>query len=206
MRRRLSILGRKMTSEMPNVNGTGRPGKRERLVAAAADLMHRQGVQRTKIAEVAEAADVPPGNVYYYFKTRDDMVRAVAEDQAAQFTAMLAAIERQPDPAGRLKALVRSWDDMRDIVARYGCPVGNLGSELARNTDGLERYAPVAMGLIIDWAQAQFAALGRPDARDLAITLLAGVQGAALLASTLRDPLIVTREVSRLGRWIDSLA
>jgi hypothetical protein len=34
----------------------------------------------------------------------------------------------------------------------------------------------------------------------------ARVQGAALLASTLRDPLIVTREVSRLGHWIDAQA
>lgn len=190
---------------MANVNSTGRAGKRERLVAAAADLMHRQGVQRTKIAEVADAADVPPGNVYYYFKTRNDLVRAVIDTQAAQFSTTLAALEGLPGPADRLRALVRSWDDMRDLVARHGCPVGNLSSELGKNEDGLERYAARSMNLIIDWAETQFRELGSPDPRDLAVTLLAGVQGAALLANALRDPHIMTRQVHHLERWIDSL-
>jgi AcrR family transcriptional regulator len=190
---------------MADANGAGRAGKRERLIAAAGDLMHRQGVQRTKIAEVADAADVPPGNVYYYFKTRDDLVRAVIDAQAAQFSAMLASLEGLPAPADRLRALARSWDDMRDLVARHGCPVGNLSSELGKNEDGLERYAAQSMNLIIDWAEAQFRELGFPDPRDLAVTLLAGVQGAALLANTLRDPRIMTRQVRHLEHWIDSL-
>ena len=59
-----------------------RGGKRERLVASAGDLLHRQGVAATTLAQVAEAADVPAGNVYYYFKTKDDLVRAVIEDRA----------------------------------------------------------------------------------------------------------------------------
>jgi hypothetical protein len=35
--------------------------------------------------------------------------------------------------------------------------------------------------------------MGRRDARELAATLLAGVQGAALLTNTLRDPNILAR-------------
>jgi len=190
---------------MANVNSTGRGGKRERLIAAAGDLMHRQGVQRTKIAEVADAADVPPGNVYYYFKTRIDLVRAVIDAQAAEFSAMLSTLEALPNPADRLKALTRTWDDMRDLIARHGCPVGNLSSELGKNEDGLERYAAHSMNLIIDWAEAQFREVGSPDPRDLAVTLLAGVQGAALLANTLRDPHIMTRQIHHLEHWIDSL-
>jgi hypothetical protein len=42
--------------------------------------------------------------------------------------------------------------------------------------------------------------MGRRDARDLATTPFAGVQGAALLASTLRDRNILSREVRRLER------
>jgi AcrR family transcriptional regulator len=37
-----------------------------------------QGVERTTIADIAPAADVPLGNVYYYFKMKDDIVDAVA--------------------------------------------------------------------------------------------------------------------------------
>ena len=51
-------------------------GKHERLIASARALLHEQGVQRTTLAEVAERAQVPPGNVYYYFKTKDELVAA----------------------------------------------------------------------------------------------------------------------------------
>jgi hypothetical protein len=60
------------------------------------------------------------------------------------------------------------------------------------------------MARIIDWAEDQFRQLGRRDAHDLAVTLFAGIQGAALLANTFRDPDILTRQGRRLERWIDS--
>lgn len=48
--------------------------------------------------------------------------------------------------------------------------------------------------MLRDWAEVQFRELGRRDAAELAVTLLAGVQGAALLADTFRDP-AMTRQV-----------
>ena len=54
-------------SEMTNSTTEKRSGKRERLVDSARDLFHERGVQRTTLAEVAERAEVPLGNVYYYF-------------------------------------------------------------------------------------------------------------------------------------------
>ena len=48
--------------------------------------------------------------------------------------------------------------------------------------------------------------LGRQDARDLAVALFAGIQGAALLANTFRDPSLLIRQTGHLERWIDSLA
>ena len=61
------------------------------------------------------------------------------------------------------------------------------------------------MLLIIDWAERQFREIGRRDARELAVTLLAGIQGAAQLANAFRDPDLMTRQVRRLERWIDAL-
>src|SRR5919109_1288834 len=143
-----------------------RPGKRERLVASAADLLHRQGVQGTTLAQIAEAADVPPGNVYYYFKTRDDLVRAVIEERADSIRALLGSFERRSTPRARLKGLARSWADVADLVAAHGCPLGSLSSELNKQDDGLACDAAQLFTLVIDWAEAQFKALGRRDAHD----------------------------------------
>jgi TetR/AcrR family transcriptional regulator, transcriptional repressor for nem operon len=54
--------------------------------------------------------------------------------------------------------------------------------------------------------EEQFRLMGRRDARDLAIALIAAYQGIALLTNTFRDPELMTREGRRLERWIDSLA
>jgi TetR/AcrR family transcriptional repressor of nem operon len=182
------------------------PGKRERLVAGASDLLHRQGVATTTLAQVAHVAAVPPGNVYYYFKTKDDLVRAVIDARVAEVRAMLAVFERRPTPAERLTALVGQWIEMRELVARYGCPFGTLTTELDRRDDGLDREAARPVELILDWAEAQFRELGRPDPRDLAIALFSGVQGGALLSNALRDPEIMTVSVRHLERWISSVA
>jgi AcrR family transcriptional regulator len=193
-------------SEVTDSGTAERPGKRERLIASATDLVHRQGVQRTTLAEIAQAADVPPGNVYYYFKTRDDLVRAVIGSHAESVRALLASLERRATPAARLKALAHSWADVAELVASHGCPIGTLCSELGKQDDGLGRDAAGLFQLILDWAEEQFRAMGRKDARELATTLLAGVQGAAVLAHGFGDPNLMTRQARRLERWIDSLA
>jgi TetR/AcrR family transcriptional regulator, transcriptional repressor for nem operon len=183
-----------------------RGGKRERLVASAGDLMHRQGVPVTTLAQVAEAADVPLGNVYYYFKTKDDLIRAVIDDRAASVRAMLASFDQRRTPATRLKALVRQWVDMREVLARHGCPIGTLCGELGRREDDLADESATLFRLIVAWAETQFRQLGRRDPHDQAITLLAGVQGAAQLAHAFGDPDIMASQARGLERWIDAIS
>jgi AcrR family transcriptional regulator len=182
-------------------------GKRERLIASARALVHEQGVHKTTIAEVAERADVPPGNVYYYFKTKDELVGAVVEGYVAQIHAALETLERHRTPQARLKALVQMWVDQRQMVSERGCPIGSLCSELDKcEGGGLDVDGSEMLRIEVDWAEDQFRALGRRDARDLAVSLIGGIQGAALLTNTLRDPRILSRQARRLDRWIDSLA
>jgi TetR/AcrR family transcriptional repressor of nem operon len=184
---------------------TNSVGKRERLVEAATALFHQQGVHRTTLADVAEGADVPLGNVYYYFKTKDELVGAVLGGYHAQAATLIALFERSRTPQARLKALVRNWTEMRDTVVRHGCPMGTLCTELHKSDGALAPEAADVMRKIMDWSEDQFRQLGRQDARDLAVALFSGIQGAALLANTFRDPAILTRQARHLERWIDSL-
>jgi AcrR family transcriptional regulator len=59
------------------------------LVAAAGELVYRQGVERTTVADIAQAADVRVGNLY--FKTKDDIVAAVMQARVDQLEAAFAA-------------------------------------------------------------------------------------------------------------------
>jgi AcrR family transcriptional regulator len=181
-------------------------GKRERLVAAARTLVHEQGAHATTLAEVAQRADVPPGNVYYYFKTKDDLIRAVVDDYVSQAESMLAGLDRLRSPASRLKALTRGWLDVADTVAEHGCPVGGLCADLNKCDGPLGRAGAQILGSIIKWAEVQFRQLGRRNAKDLSMALMSGIQGSALLANTFHDATIMNRQAHHLERWIDSLA
>ena len=179
-----------------------RPGKRERLVAAATQLVHQQGVERTTLADIAKAADVPPGNVYYYFKTKDEVIEAHTQ----QVKTTLAAIDaHHRSPKNRLKAFVREFTAQSEIVAQHGCPLGSLCSELGKRVNRPGFAAAELMRLPIEWAEEQFRSLGRNDAHDLATDLMAAYEGSALLANTLGDPSILSGAARRLNRWIDTL-
>src|SRR6201988_426971 len=110
------------------------PGKRERLIAAACDLFYRQGIAGTTLAHIAEAAGVPLGNMYYYFKTKDDIVAAVVEARSEEIRSATAALQRRHgSPKARLKALVGLLADERDMIADRGCPYGTLCTDLAKS-------------------------------------------------------------------------
>jgi AcrR family transcriptional regulator len=185
-------------------SATKTPGKRERLVASAADLMHEQGIHDTSLAEIAERADVPLGNVYYYFKTKDDLVAAVVDERVGQINALLARLDAKQTPKARLKGLVRNWADAAPMVARAGCPLGSLCTELAKSPD-LADASSAFFEALSAWIEAQFRELGRKDAPDLALMLLSGVQGGALLSNSFHDERIMVRQVRQLDRWIDSI-
>ena len=193
------------TSGTANAVGQ-RPGKRERLVTAATQLLYEQGIERTTLADIAKAADVPAGNVYYYFKTKDDVIAAVIEAHVQQIRTTLAAIDaRHRSPKSRLKALVREFTAQSEIVAQHGCPLGSLCSELGKRVKRPSFAAAELMRLPIEWAEEQFRSLGRRDAHDLATDLMAAYEGSALLANTMDDPGILSSSARRLNRWIDTL-
>lgn len=182
-------------------------GKRQRLTAAAARVLHEQGVERTTIADIAHAADVPTGNVYYYFKTKDELVRAALSEHAGHLETLTAELDLLADPRERLKGLVTAWVGRRDTAARYGCPTGTLAVELDKRDDGgLDAAVGQVIRLLLQWVEEQFRQLGAAGPEGLAVTLVAGYQGMSLLSNALRDPEIMTREGARLMDWIDAVA
>jgi AcrR family transcriptional regulator len=169
-------------------------------------MVHEQGVEKTTLADIAQAAGVPLGNVYYYFKTKDDIVRAIVEAHRQEVGEALAAIEgAHAEPRDRLKALFGVLSEQTDLIARYGCPLGSLCLELDKRADG-PGIAAELLRTPVDWTARQFRAMGRSDAADLAIQLMARYQGTALLTNTFRDPGLMTRESIRVAEWIDGFS
>src|ERR1700737_5602102 len=118
---------------------TAQPNKRTRLIVTATKLAYGRGFRETSLADIAEAARVPIGNVYYYFKTKEELAEAVVEVRLEQFRAARSEWDRLSSPKERLLAFVGSVQANREQLARRGCPLGGLCTELHKEGGALAK-------------------------------------------------------------------
>ncbi len=111
--------------------------KRERLIEAAQTLFYHQGVNRTTLANIAQQAQVPLGNIYYHFRTKEALVEAVIEAHERELQSLFVQWESLSDPRQRILALLAVSRKQESAVVRYGCPHGSLCQELDKEDTAL---------------------------------------------------------------------
>jgi TetR/AcrR family transcriptional regulator, transcriptional repressor for nem operon len=183
------------------------PNKRDRLVEAAKLAFYHHSFSTTTLADVAALAAVPLGNVYYYFRTKDELLAAVIETHLREIQARFAQWDQDPHPRHRLRSWLQAEREGQGELARYGCPYGSLGQEVGKKETPAITLAAQLLEVHIEWAAKQFCLLGKDptEAHDLAVDLVASLQGAFLLGCSLRSPALLDRQLDRLQTWIASL-
>jgi AcrR family transcriptional regulator len=186
-----------MTPSVPDDDGLTAKGRatRGRIVSAAADLMFEKGVAGTSLDDVKASADVSSSQLYHYFADKHELVMAVI---IYQTEAVLAG--QQPHLAALdSMAALRAWRDVvvgfrRRRGCRGGCPIGSLASELTETdaaariqlASGFRRWeASLRDGLRAMRARGDLPARVNPD--ELALAMLAAVQGGILLTQVYRE-------------------
>jgi TetR/AcrR family transcriptional regulator, transcriptional repressor for nem operon len=177
-----------------------------RLLQAAEKTTYRNGFGNTAIADIAKEARIPLGNVYYYFKTKDEIGGAIVKLRITRFRKLLEEFEKAGGPKERLCAFVEIKIKNRESLARNGCPVGTLCSDLRKVGSRAANKSTVLFEEALSWMERQFQALGKgAESRALAVHLLSATQGVSLLAYTLQDAGLITMEAARLKEWIRGL-
>jgi len=183
-----------------------RADNREKLTHAAMMAVYRRGFGKTALADIAREARIPLGNVYYYFKTKDEIGEAIVERRLERIRKLLSGLDELETPKDRLRGFVQIKIDERRDLARSGCPVGTLCAELHKERGPLAKKAATLFTQVIDWLETQFRELGKgEESRGLAVHLLSATQGVSLLAYTFHDPSLVDAEAARLMEWIRGL-
>ena len=77
-----------------------------RTIAAAVDLFTTHGVSGTSLQMIADAVGVTKASIYYQFKTKDEIVLAVAEADLARLEEAVEAAEAETDPAAARDVLL----------------------------------------------------------------------------------------------------
>ncbi|GIG87051.1 TetR/AcrR family transcriptional regulator [Plantactinospora endophytica] len=176
---------------------------RDRLLHAAADLFHREGITATGVERLCQAAGVSKRTMYQLFETKDALV---AESLAACGPAVVAV--HLPDetsglaPRERILAVFAHLDELSGSSEYRGCPFLNTAVELrdpqhpasvvARNhkqrlTDFFARQARLA-GAADPETLARQLTIVYDGSASRAVTQGAGLDGlATLTASALLD-------------------
>ncbi len=166
---------------------------KSRIVAAAAELMHRRGVATTSVDDVLAASGTGKSQFYHYFSAKDDLVEAVLEHQLAGVLA-----EQRRFDIGTWQG-IRGWLDSllagqakRGFYA--GCPLGSIVAELADRDERLQTLAAEAFtrweaeladGLRLLQSRGRLDAEADPD--TLAEGAMATIQGGYLLSTTKKN-------------------
>jgi len=180
------------TSDRPKLTLKG-ARTRARIVESAAALIHKRGVAGTTLDDVKAAAEVSGSQMYHYFPDKDDLVQAVIDFQAETIVARNRDALSSPNGVEAWRKMVMTA--AKRTNAKGGCQLGSLVGQLAESDP--EARALIAGGFN-QWAAAisdglrSLHAEGRLpsgiDPDDLALTLLATLQGGLLLAQVQQTP------------------
>jgi AcrR family transcriptional regulator len=181
---------------MPGQPRTGRGrASRERIVERAAELFAERGIAATSLDEVLAAAGAGKGQLYHYFRGRDELVAAAVGLRCAQvldgLTQALGSVSSLAELEQALAGFVGGFEQM----GLPGCPIGTLATEVAGRNEGARQQAAAAFD---GWEQLFADALERMRERGelcsdaspavLATALLASIEGGMVLSQARKDP------------------
>ncbi len=115
------------------MQNVGRKDTRGQLVEAARQLFWTKGYEATSLSDVVQRAKVNPGSLYYFFKTKEELLLAVLDRYLGLLEPAVIepAFRRQGDPIERIFAVLEGYrQGLVETGFRQGCPIGNLALEV----------------------------------------------------------------------------
>jgi AcrR family transcriptional regulator len=179
------------------------PGTRDRIVFASAELFRRQGYAGTGLKQIVAAADAPFGSIYHFFPGGKEELGAETIRVGGRFFLMLAEgyLEQIEDPA---EAIAEFFDGAAQtlLATDYAdaCPIATLALEVASTSEPLRVASAEAFDSWLEALSGRFhdVGLGEREAADLALAVLAALEGAFVLCRAKRstEPLAAARDMA----------
>jgi AcrR family transcriptional regulator len=86
---------------------TIRDTRRKEIITAARNLFSRKGFHGTSIPDIAQAAGISTGLIYYIFPSKEDILLACSEEVAALHLDLFSQANHLADPLERFDFIVR---------------------------------------------------------------------------------------------------
>ena len=192
-----------------------RPIAKDKLLDAAERLMLAKGFVATTVDEICHDAGLTKGSFFHYFRSKEDLGKAVLDRFCQVRLELLQASpsQQKTDPLER----IYSWIDFaiemsKSPLAQNGCLLGNFAQELS---DTHPQMRSLCAQHITDWADLlkkeldEAKAKHRPEAlldtTSLAEHLIAIIEGALILAKAKQDMKVMEQSLRHFKRYVKTL-
>lgn len=176
------------------------------VIPLLAEVFREHGFEGASLAIITDRTGLGKGSLYHFFPGgKEEMVAAVLADISAWFeTNVFAALAEPSDPRSAIVGMLDSTDAYFRSGSRV-CLVGALAIDHVR-----DRFPDAIKDYFARWIDTLANALrclgqNRSDARSLAEEVVAGIQGALVLARAIDDPEIFTTTIRRYKNRIIAL-
>jgi TetR/AcrR family transcriptional regulator, lmrAB and yxaGH operons repressor len=177
---------------------------RLKMVSTAAALIQRRGVNATSFSEVVAESGAPRGSIYHHFPDGKEQLAGDAINWTLDRVMAHQRACRARTPQGVIECFIDLWrQTVIDSDATAGCVVAGVALDTTPQDAGLMRLVRSAFRTWRDFMAEQLHDTGLPmkRARSVAMTALAGMEGAMILCRAERsvEPLeVVAAELKRL--------
>lgn len=179
---------------------------REAILTAAAELMRHRGYAAVGMKDVVAASGAPIGSLYHHFPGgKLQIAREALVNAGIAYGLLIPTLIDPHDDLGAAieAAFTQAAEDMADTGYANMCPVASVAAEVADTVPDLRDTAAEIFTSWLDGGTAYFASRGlQPGAaRELAVALIGALEGAFVLARTLRstEPLLVAGRTLATG-------
>lgn len=183
--------------------------KREDLVQAAKKMMCERGYEAVSPRDLLQASGAGQGSLYHHFEGKQDLALTALEEVASEMQASAhKVLDSGASPLEGVEAYLRLPRD-----GLKGCRMGRFANEVSVvNTslrEPIEAYfrdlqAKLAKSLKAAQAKGEFGS--HLDAGELALTLIAVIQGGFVLSRVYRDRNAVRRATETAAKMLAMLA
>jgi AcrR family transcriptional regulator len=170
---------------------------RESILTAAAELMRHKGYGAVGVKDIAQASGAPIGSLYHHFRGGKVQIAREALINAGHAYALLmhSIVDEYDDLGDAVDAVfTQAAEDMAGTGFANMCPVASVAAEVADTVEELRETSAAVFQGWVDGGSAYFArrGLNASRAREVALALIGSLEGAFVLARTLRstEPLL----------------
>ena len=176
---------------------------KQRILYASAELFRRRGYTGTGLKQISQASQAPFGSLYHHFPGgKEELGEDVIRESGEFFRVLVESVfDGEPDLVSGVRAVFDgAAETVRVTDFQDACPIAVIALEVASTNERLRLATADVFESWITSATTRFAAAGFPRrrARELALALIAALEGAFVLARALRD----TTALSVAGRTL----